>query len=462
MSHADFLPDGLTIAGVRTPGLGDTTYLVTYEGTGLIVDPQRDVERFLDHMERSDVETRWVLETHLHNDYVSGGLVAAERSGAELVLPAAAAPAFRHTPAFHLEDFGTEGMTIRPIHTPGHTPEHTSYLLIIEDEPIALFSGGSLLVGSAGRPDLLGSSRADSLARLQFRSVSRLARLPDGVGLYPTHGAGSFCTVTGAGETTSSIGVEKLTSPALAYNSEDAFVEGQLADLQPYPSYYRHMGPANVIGGTPVPDTDLPTLSPDSVAGMSHEVAIIDIRDRHAFAEAHIPGSLGIELRDDFGVWVGWLVDIDQPLVLVADASQDIEEARVQLARIGYDRIEGVLAGMEGWIAGQRPVAGYGTVELAGMSEVVGSDVPVIDVRSPGEFDDGHLADSQHVYVPDLASAPLGGLREAVLVCATGYRATIAAGILERRGVTPRVLADGGVPDLIAPELAGTRSVVDT
>jgi hydroxyacylglutathione hydrolase len=454
------MPAGLDIVGVRTPGLGDATYLVTYEGLGLIVDPQRDVDRFLDHMTRADVEVRWVLETHLHNDYVSGGVVAAERSGADLVLPAAAAPAYRHTPAFHLEDIGDSRLSIRPIHTPGHTPEHTSYLLMVEGEPIALFSGGSLLVGSAGRPDLLGLSRADSLARLQYESVNRLLELPGHVGLFPTHGEGSFCTASGAGQTTSTIGEEMKTNPVLSYANEDSFVAGQLAVLQPYPSYYRHMGPANVAGGKPIPVLDLPVLDAASVAAAGDGVQVVDMRDRGAFAAGHIPGSLGVELRDDFGVWVGWLVDIDRPLVLVADPSQDIEEARIQLARIGYDNLRGVFYGMSSWRDEGRPVASFDTVDLGQFAAAVANGAWTLDVRAPYEWEEGHIEASHHVYVPDLAAHDFDDLDEGDEVwvaCATGYRANIAAAILEEKGLRPVLLGTGGVPDLLphtAPNMA--------
>jgi glyoxylase-like metal-dependent hydrolase (beta-lactamase superfamily II) len=190
----------MDLVSFRTPGLGDQTYLLIHEGMGLLVDPQRDIDRFLAVAAERDVDLRFVLETHLHNDYVSGGEQAALRTGAELVLPAAAAAAYPHTPAFHNEEIkGSSGLTIRPIHTPGHTPEHTSYLVLVDGEPAALFSGGSLLVASAGRPDLLGPERARTLARLQYGSLHRLAGLPRDVGLYPTHGEGSFCTASGAG-----------------------------------------------------------------------------------------------------------------------------------------------------------------------------------------------------------------------------------------------------------------------
>lgn len=452
------LPNGLDIVGVRTPGLGDATYLVTYEGLGLIIDPQRDVDRFLDHMANADAEVRWVLETHLHNDYVSGGVVAARRSGAELVLPAAAAPEYRHTPAFHLEEIGDARLSIRPIHTPGHTPEHTSYMLMVEGEPVAVFSGGSLLVGSAGRPDLLGMGRADSLARLQYQSVQRLADLPDHVGLYPTHGEGSFCTVSGAGQATSTIGDEKKTNPVLAYPDEDSFVAGELAVLQPYPSYYRHMGPANLAGGEPLPRLDLPVLDAGAVADMGDEVQVVDIRSRQEFATGHIPHSLGIELRDDFGVWVGWLVDLNRPLVLVADPTQDVDEARIQLGRIGYDDLRGVLYGMAAWRAGGRPVASFDTLDLGRFSTAVADGAWTLDVRAPYEWDEGHIDGSHHAYVPDIRAHDFGGLEagdEIFVACATGYRANIAAGILEQRGLRPVVLTDGGVTDIMQHVAAG-------
>ena len=216
----------MEISTFRTDGLGDSTYLLIHDGVGVVVDPQRDVERFEQAVAGSGIELCYVLETHIHNDYVSGGRELARRTGAQLVLPAAAGVAFDHLPAFHTEDLGGDGLVIRPLHTPGHTPEHMSYLILVDGEVRAVFSGGSLLVGSAGRSDLLGDARAEQLARLQYLSVRSLAELPDETALYPTHGEGSFCTASSAGQHTSTIGVEKLTNPVLAYESADAFAVG--------------------------------------------------------------------------------------------------------------------------------------------------------------------------------------------------------------------------------------------
>ena len=214
-------------------------------------------------------------ETHLHNDYVSGGEQAARRTGAELVLPAAAAAAYPHTPAFHMEDIKAGSLTLRPIHTPGHTPEHTSYLVLIEGEPVALFSGGSLLVASAGRPDLLGAARARTLATLQYGSLHRLAGLPRHVALYPTHGEGSFCAATDAGKYTSTIGDEVDTNPMLAVGDPEQFADQLLADPLPIPSFYQYMGPANTLGVPPMPPVTVPELA---VTEVPEDAQVVDVR----------------------------------------------------------------------------------------------------------------------------------------------------------------------------------------
>jgi glyoxylase-like metal-dependent hydrolase (beta-lactamase superfamily II) len=196
----------MEIRALRTPGLGDTSYVMAEHGVGVVVDPQRDIGRFLDAAEGLGVQVHYVLETHLHNDYLSGGRELAKRTGAQLILPAGAGAAFTYVPAFHLEEFGEGRLRLRPLHTPGHTPEHVSYLALVDGEEVAVFSGGSLLVGSAGRTDLLGTKRASQLARLQFQSLQRLSALGDEVQLYPTHGAGSFCSAGPSGPATSTIG----------------------------------------------------------------------------------------------------------------------------------------------------------------------------------------------------------------------------------------------------------------
>lgn len=446
----------MDVISLRTPGLGDATYLLAHDGIGLLVDPQRDVERFVEAAGRAGVGIRYVLETHLHNDYVSGGREAARRTGADLVMPASAVPAYDHVPAFHLEEFGGErGLTIRPLHTPGHTPEHTSYLVLVDGRPVALFSGGSLLAGAAGRPDLLGEERTRQLALIQYRSVQRLAQLPDDVGLYPTHGEGSFCAASRAGRTTSTIGQEKRDNPVFRYADAEAFVRGQLAGLAPYPRYYAHIGPINLLGPTPLPEPHVPELTAAQVQDLGSTVTLVDGRPREQFAAGHIPGALGIELADDFGVWAGWVLPWNAPVVLVLEPEQDAAEAVTQLGRIGFDDVRGVLRGVAGWRESGSALASYRLVDPATFANAMqrGETRQVLDVRSPAEWEAGHLAGSVHRYVPDLTGGAPDGLERADPVwvaCASGYRATIAAGLLERAGYRPVQLARGGVTDVIA------------
>jgi hydroxyacylglutathione hydrolase len=436
----------MDLVSFRTPGLGDQTYLLTHDGKGVLVDPQRDIDRFLAAAARRDVELRFVLETHLHNDYVSGGERAALRTGAELVLPAAAAAAYPHTPAFHLEDIKADGLTLRPIHTPGHTPEHTSYLVLIDGEPVALFSGGSLLVASAGRPDLLGTARARSLARLQHGSLHRLAGLPRDVGLYPTHGEGSFCTATGAGRHTSTIGDELDSNPLLAIGDPERFADRLLTAPMPIPAFYQYMGPANTLGVPPMPFIIAPDLT---VSDIPQDAHVIDVRPRARQATGLLPGSVGIELDDDFGSWAGWLLPYQAPIVLVAEQGKDVTAAVTQLAQIGIDTVRGVV----------RDLAGAATVRfglldlLAFQRRMHDPAVQILDVRMPNERAQARLAGAVERFLPDLVTlgipTELDLERPVLVVCASGRRATIAATLLAREGYQTAVLTGAGVTELV-------------
>lgn len=439
----------MRIETIRTEGLGDSTYVLTHDGIAVVVDPQRDIDRFENVLNDTGAELRFVLETHLHNDYLSGGRHLARALDGELVLPSGAAPAFRHRPAFHHEDLDGGSLTVRPIHTPGHTPEHMSYVIVVEGEMVAVFSGGSLLVGSAGRADLLGIERADTLARLQFGSVNRLSRLPNDVGLYPTHGAGSFCTASGTGELTSTVGAEKKTNPVLAIVDEDKFVEDQLTGLVPYPSYYRHMGPANLMGPPPAPDLTTPEVDESAVRSLDDDVVVVDMRPMTSFAAGHIPGSIGIPLRDDFGVWVGWVLPYNAPLVLVGDPEQDVLEARRQLLRIGFDDIRGIVRGLERW---QGELRSHRIVDIEQFAAAVDKGAQILDARAPDEWSEGTITDTILQYAPDVAqgaSPSLDEEQEVFVACGTGHRATIAASFLEKEEFDPVVLLGAGVTEVL-------------
>lgn len=438
----------MEIRTIRTEGLGDSTYIFTHDGIGVVIDPQRDIDRVLPVVEELDVEVRWVMETHLHNDYISGARDLARNLKSDLVIPAGAAPVYRHTAAFHHEEFSLKGLIIRPIHTPGHTPEHMSYLIVIDGVGSAVFSGGSLLVGSAGRSDLLGIDRADTLARLQYQSVNRLAQLPHDTGLYPTHGAGSFCTAAAASSAHSTIGVEIGTNPVLSHPDEEAFTAAHLSGLAPYPSYYQHMGPANLLG-MPSPDLTAPPILTQTAFEAIADVVVVDTRTRRQFGEGHIPGALGVELRKDFGVWVGWMVPFNARLVLVVNDGQGLEEAQRQLARIGFDRVVGAIKDLDSWAA---QLVGHRVVEAGDAATLVADGTQVLDVRAPADWAHGTVPGSTTCYTPDLVDGippSLNPDQPVLIACETGYRATIAASILQSYGYSPIVLVGAGIPELL-------------
>ncbi len=442
----------MEITSFRTPGLGDQTYMLEHDGMAVLVDPQRDIERFLGMVAEKDLELRMVLETHLHNDYMSGAEQVAKRTGAQLIMPAAAAPAYPSTPAFHNEEIvAGKGLRIRPLHTPGHTPEHTSYVVLLDGEPVAVFSGGSLLVGSAGRPDLLGMERAHTLGVLQYGSLHRLARLPREVGLYPTHGEGSFCTASGAGRYTSTIGEEIDKNALLSIPDADSFADRLLSTRMPIPAFYKFQGPANTLGVPPMPPVDVPVLDESELAARTADVAVVDIRPRAVQAAGFVPGSIGVEVDIDLGSWAGWLVPRGKDIVLVAGADQDIDEAVTQLAQIGVDTVVGV-------VRDPSPAVATATFELTELDRFLDlfdePDAQVLDVRMPHESAASPLAGAVERFLPDLVSkgvpAELDADRPVLVVCGSGRRAAIAATLLAGQGYRSVVLTGAGVAEVLA------------
>lgn len=438
------------------PGLGDRSYLIVSGGSAVMIDPQRDIAPYLDAAEAAGARITHVLETHIHNDYVSGGLELSRRVGAELVLPSRSGAAYPHTAVADETRLETGRVRVRSLHTPGHTLDHTSYLLESEDGQGLLFSGGSLLAGSAGRPDLMGAAYTDRLVAHQFDSVRRLAALDPGTILYPTHGAGSFCTASGTRSGGfSTIGQERLWNPVLQDTELLAFRERQLTGLLRYPAYYAHMAPINRSGPAPLGrPVAPPLLSPSGLASMAAAgLHVVDGRSRADFAAGHIAGALNVELGDDFGTYVGWLLPFDAPIALVLDPAQDAVEAVRQLARIGFDTVRGVLPGLAAWTAEGRPVETFGraTVEQLRTAIARGDAPRILDVRQPDEWRGGTIAGSIPRFVADLAEPdtwlPEGG--PTWVICASGFRASIASSLLAAAGREVIAVDGGGVPDVL-------------
>jgi len=446
-----------------TAGLGDTSYLVVSGDEALVVDPQRDAWRFQRAAEARGARIRAVLETHVHNDYVSGAHEIRAATGAQIVAPAKGGYEFPHRGVDEGDELALGDLRLVAMATPGHTYEHTSWLAHEGDatEPAAVFTGGSLLVGSAGRPDLLGAEHTDELTRAQYESIRRLAALPDTVRVLPTHGAGSFCVAAmPTTERTSTIAVEQRQNPLITAADFAEFSAELRSELMSYPHYYRHMAPINrrgapVLGGLP----DLPTLSPETLAdqlggGARDGVWVIDGRDRDAFAAAHIPGSVNVELNSGFAGYVGWMLPFDAPLVLVLPDPPDASarEAVTQLIRIGWSRLVGYLSGgIEAWTATGRAVRSYPTGTVAQLCAAMADAEPlhVLDVRQELEWGWGTIPGSLTRFVADLPGHldDLPYDRPTWVICSNGHRAAIAASLLNRAGVPVRLVGAGSVAE---------------
>ena len=430
----------IEVVTIETPSLGDRTYLATDGASALVIDPQRDIDRVLGVAAARGVAVTHVFETHIHNDYVSGGLVLARRSGAAYHVNAADTVAFGRTGIGDGDVIAVgRSMRVRVIATPGHTFTHLAYVL--EDaatgEVAAAFTGGSLLFGSAGRPDLLGAQHTLTLAAAQHASARRLARvLPDRTPVCPTHGFGSFCAATTAGTAASTIGDEKRSNPALTLD-RDSYVAVLVAGLDAYPAYYAHMAPAN-RAGPDAPDPAPPARV--SAAELGRRIAAgqwaVDLRHRRAFAAGHVPGSFSFEYGDSFATYLGWMMPWGTPLTLIGQTGRQIAAAQRDLARIGIDRLAGAaITCSAGWPA-QPGLAAYPVSDFPGLAAVRGrEDLTVLDVRRNSERAHGHIAGSVHVPLHDLPGRlhelPRGPLW---VHCQAGYRASIAASLLQAAG----------------------------
>jgi glyoxylase-like metal-dependent hydrolase (beta-lactamase superfamily II)/rhodanese-related sulfurtransferase len=445
-----------------TPGLGDNSYIIASDGEAVIVDPQRDAWRFLAAAAAKKWRIRYVLETHVHNDYLSGALEIRRATGAEIGAPAQGDYEFSYLKLADGDEIRVGALRFGAWETPGHTWEHTSYL-IHEDgvpDPLGVLTGGSLIVGSSGRTDLLGDAHTNGLTRAQYHTLQRFASLPASTQILPTHGAGSFCTAAVPSmERTTTMGQERQHNPALRATDEEAFVKERLTGLLAYPAYYPYMAPINRQGPTLLGQLpELSALSPEQVARRLAEGAwLIDARSSDLFAQAHVPGAVNNMLDSSFGTYVGWTIPFNSPLILLLPdpLGASVEQAVTQLIRIGFDKLEGYLAGgMAAWQAEGRPVRSYpiATVDDLCHAYLAGEAPRILDVRQPTEFSEGHVPDSMNFFVGDLPHRlhDVPKDEEVWVVCAGGRRASLAASLLDREGMPLRLIAQSGVPEWLA------------
>jgi hydroxyacylglutathione hydrolase len=443
-----------TVEPFAAPELGNASFMVADRDRGVaaVIDPVRDVDGYLKRADALSVKVTHALDTHLHNDYVSGRRELHAEAGTDISEPAPGS------------EIGVGQVTLRAIHTPGHTPDHLSYVLIEGNRPRALFSGGAVMVGAIARTDLFGPHLAVQLALEALRTLQvRLRGLPDDIAVFPTHGSGSFCGTGGRSGHETTLGAERATNPFFQTTEVMPFLARAL-NQQRYPTYYRDMAAIN-RSGAPLLGRHIPSLSKldaDTVAALINAgAAVVDVRTGREYDRAHIPGSYSIGLEGPWSAWVGWLVARGRQIVLAGGTDAQHREAHRQLYRIGFDTVAGALdGGMDAWQASDRGVSTFETVDVEDMAAWILSAEPmtVVDVRDEHEWAGGHVPGAVHIYVPDVPhrSDEIPSEAPVAVHCASGYRAGIAASLLEQAGLSRIIHVNGPYSDWDRLHLAET------
>ncbi|GAA2546988.1 MBL fold metallo-hydrolase [Streptomyces koyangensis] len=421
---------------IAIPGLGNRHYLAGGATTAVAVDPPRDIDQVIAAAARRGVRIALVVETHVHNDYVSGGLELARVTGAEYLVPAAARVSFPRTPVRDGDRVSVDqDLTLHAVATPGHTPHHTAYVLHEAGTPVAAFTGGSLLIGTVGRPDLVEPRLTEELARAQHASARRLAdTLPDATAVLPTHGFGSFCSSAQATGETSTVGQERSANEALVKDA-DTFVAELLAALDDVPAYYAHMGPVNSAGPAPVDLTPPATADPATLADrLAAGEWVVDLRHRVVFAEGHVPGTYNFEADGQLATYLAWLIPWGKPVTLLAESPAQLAEAQRELVRVGIDRpAAAATGGPADWLP---PGTAPASFRRATFAELAGErPAAVLDVRRDSERAGRRIEGSLHIPLHTLAGR-LDELPEGPVWvhCAGGMRAAVAASLLDAAG----------------------------
>ena len=434
-------------------GLGNSAYLIGSHDTkkGILIDPLRDVDRYLSAASKRGLTLTHVLDTHLHADFVSGNREIAHLTGAVIGASAEAKLGFDHKPLDEDSVIDLGACQLRVMTTPGHSPEHISFLLVDADGkmPSAVFSGGALIVGGAARTDLLTPELTQPLASQLFHTIhDKLLKLPDEVNVFPTHGTGSFCVAPVSSERTSTIGHERKTNALALANDETEFIRRSLMGLPLYPTYYKYLREVNqrgakVLGGVPA----LKPLSASEVKSLMDEgVVVLDVRHQKVFGAGHVPNSFGIRVDAPLVVWAGWVIPFGSRIILLGESPDERSEATRQLIRIGYDDIVGYLdRGIDAW-AREYPVETIQSWSSKELRERL-NEVTLIDVRRLSEWESGHIAGAIHFEggrIPwEELTFPLD--KPLAIQCGSGNRSMVAISVLKRRGIHNVIQVDGGL-----------------
>jgi glyoxylase-like metal-dependent hydrolase (beta-lactamase superfamily II)/rhodanese-related sulfurtransferase len=445
--------------------LAHASYMIGSDGEAAVVDPQRDIDSYIEEARVQGLEIRHVIETHLHADFVSGHRELAHRTGAKIYFGAKAGAKFEHVPVREGDEIRMGDVVLRFLETPGHTPESVSILVVdraVGEAPKAVLTGDTLFIGDVGRPDLTGldplrgsdpAMSAQELAGMLYDSLhGKLLALPDSVEVYPAHGAGSLCGRNISSETSSTIGQQRQFNYALRPMPKEEFVRMMTTDLPEAPVYFARDVAINRDGASELDELPDPAaLEARDVEALQKKGAIVlDTRPAAQYGAGHAPGSLNIGLSGQFASWAGALISPRVPIILVSEEEEGVREARTRLARVGLENVAGYLAGgLLSWHRAGLPLA---TTEQIGVEELdarmrEGRAGRVVDVRRPGEWQAGHIADAVHVPLNTLVqhAAELPKDQPVAVICAGGFRSSIGTSILEQQGFTRVTNVVGGM-----------------
>jgi len=437
--------------------LAHASYLIGSNGEAVVVDPQRDVDEYITEAATQHLQIKYIIETHLHADFVSGHHELATRTGAEIVFGRQAVVAFPHRRVADGDELKIGSVVLRFMETPGHTPEGICVLVRDTqalDSPQKLLTGDTLFIGDVGRPDLAGGKgyTPQMMAAMMYDSLhTKILALPDETEVYPAHGAGSMCGKNMSKETSSTIGEQRKFNYALKPMTREQFVEMMTADLPEAPAYFPQDAEINRAGARGLSElTEPKALSASDVAGLSSDVVLLDIRPAEEFGNGHLPGSLNIGLGGQFAMWAGSLIPINSEIVIVAATNAQVDEAVMRLARVGIENVVGYLkGGIDSWRYAGRPLEIVPQVTVQDLKQrAEEGDLQILDVRRPGEYESGH--------VPHAVTEPLATLERNVsdlvldkekpiaVICAGGYRSSAATSLLQKHGFKNLLNVTGG------------------
>lgn len=446
-------------------GLAHSSYLLGGTDTCAIVDPQRDIDIYLQAAEDMGMAITHILETHLHADFVSGHLDLADATGATIYAPRSADCQFAHVGVGEGDNFALGDLALSVLETPGHTPEHISYVVVDKargPEPCAVFCGDTLFVGDVGRPDLFPGQAVELATKLYSSLHDKMLSLPDFCEVYPAHGAGSLCGRAMGAKRTSTIGYERRYNAALLIADRQAFVESLTTNMPAAPDHFSRCSAVNAAGPTRV--GELPALEPLRPAefwerSQRDETLVLDIRGYESFGGMHVPGAYHIDAGGNFSTFAGWLLPPTAEILLVAVSLDQAAQAAVMLRRVGLDRVTGVLhGGMFAWARAGLPLGHVTQVSAHELHQMTtqGEKLVLVDVRAPSEYEKFHIDGALNIPAPDLRSryTELDSQARTVVICSTGHRSSMAASLLKQRGFADVVNVSGGMTGYTAAGFA--------